>query len=93
MKNEFRHLGWIAASGSICVTLLLAGCGGSGSGDLSGTGSGSGSCNNGSDSYTPINAPVTAIRIAPAAAISILRINGEGIGIDNEYTIRANNTA
>ena len=31
--------------------------------------------------------------IAPAAAISILRINGEGIGIDNEYTIRANTTA
>lgn len=78
MKNEFRHLGWIAASGSICVTLLLAGCGGSGSGDLSGTGSGSGSCNNGSDSYTPISAPVKAIAAADRISFAINDDGGTG---------------
>jgi alpha-tubulin suppressor-like RCC1 family protein len=69
--NEFHPLGRIAAAGSICVTLLLAGCGSGGGGDLSGIGGGSESCNNGSDSYTPINAPVTAIAAAERLSFAI----------------------
>ncbi|MEJ2552657.1 MAG: hypothetical protein P8079_01250 [Gammaproteobacteria bacterium] len=71
MGNEFHPLGRIAAAGSICVTLLLAGCGSGGGGDLSGIGGGSESCNNGSDSYTPINAPVTAIAAAERLSFAI----------------------
>jgi alpha-tubulin suppressor-like RCC1 family protein len=70
MEKMRRRIWRIPASASLCITLLLAGCGSSGNLDLSGANTGV-TCNNGGASYTPISSPVTAIAAAAGVSFAI----------------------
>lgn len=66
--HKFLRMRRIGAPVPLCIILLLSGCGGGGSPAPSSTSNGGNPCENGSASYTPISAPITAT--AAAARIS-----------------------
>jgi len=69
MENHSRR-GWaIPALTLFFLTLILSGCGGGGSGG--GTVTSGTSCNNGSATYTPLTAPVTAIAAANRLSFAV----------------------